>query len=481
VAQANAQHNADYSFEVRFGPAAISEGVVPIPRIVLDHYAHLGMKDREMMLVIHLLAYKWTRANPFPKRRRLNLSAGPDSRRRSVSRMRKLGLLFTSRVYRHGRMACLIYDLDSLLHNAVRIHTAIETVVTAYIVQYGLGDPDDREVRKVVKETQPALAEAVVDSFEIELPDNVMARLVAGEYHDVPEPWADLIEEKAPVKTVTDDLPPPPPDLQGQALLDYYFEPRQERLDLQPPTPAQGDWATPAQVKGDDSRALAVLDLVCQFNGLSGADVLPAGQRVGWLRHIHEIFGQWGNPTLEQARLAMQAWTIRYRWRKTCNPFYNSWPNEFGMLLIAVREGSITIDSLRQEEEEEKRRETARRQREGRPPDRAAYAKYAQGVGHLADPEGRPQQSPELQKPEFWKRILAELKLQMTEATYLTWLHQTTARTEDGMVVVVAHNEYAVDWLEHRLLDIIRRTARRILDNEEIDVIIEEAPGDEQV
>ena len=39
-----------------FSQALFFSGSVSIPKFLLDHYAELGMSDREMMLLIHLLA-----------------------------------------------------------------------------------------------------------------------------------------------------------------------------------------------------------------------------------------------------------------------------------------------------------------------------------------------------------------------------------------------------------------------------------------
>jgi chromosomal replication initiator protein len=67
---------------------------------------------------------------------------------------------------------------------------------------------------------------------------------------------------------------------------------------------------------------------------------------------------------------------------------------------------------------------------------------------------------PEAQR--LWQVVLGELQLQMTRATFDTWLRgsQVTACEEDTFVVRVRH-AYAVDWLQNRLLPVIRRTLQR--------------------
>lgn len=69
-----------------------------------------------------------------------------------------------------------------------------------------------------------------------------------------------------------------------------------------------------------------------------------------------------------------------------------------------------------------------------------------------------------------WKATLGELGLQMTKATFNTWLKDTVfLRVENGIYVIGVRNAYAKDWLDNRLLDSIRRTLTAI-DNNAVDV-----------
>jgi chromosomal replication initiator protein len=63
-----------------------------------------------------------------------------------------------------------------------------------------------------------------------------------------------------------------------------------------------------------------------------------------------------------------------------------------------------------------------------------------------------------------WKATLGELELQMTKATFDTWLKdaQLAACDEDEYVITV-RNDYAKDWLENRLEGAIRRTLSAIV------------------
>ena len=63
----------------------------------------------------------------------------------------------------------------------------------------------------------------------------------------------------------------------------------------------------------------------------------------------------------------------------------------------------------------------------------------------------------------IWSAALGELQLQMTQATFDTWLRDSKLLREDnGTYVIGVKNGYAKDWLENRLLSTIKRTMARI-------------------
>lgn len=68
--------------------------------------------------------------------------------------------------------------------------------------------------------------------------------------------------------------------------------------------------------------------------------------------------------------------------------------------------------------------------------------------------------------PEIaWKATLGELELQMTKATFNTWLKDARLlSSDDGEYVVGVKNDYAKDWLENRLQGAILRTLNAIVD-----------------
>ena len=60
---------------------------------------------------------------------------------------------------------------------------------------------------------------------------------------------------------------------------------------------------------------------------------------------------------------------------------------------------------------------------------------------------------------QTWQAALGELQLQMTKATFDTWVKNTSlVSCEDGTFVIAVQNGFAKDWLENRLLSIIKRT-----------------------
>ncbi len=70
-------------------------------------------------------------------------------------------------------------------------------------------------------------------------------------------------------------------------------------------------------------------------------------------------------------------------------------------------------------------------------------------------------------KPEAaWKATLGELELQMTRATFNTWLKDAQLlRNEENNFVIGVRNDYARDWLENRLQETILRTLNAITGN----------------
>ena len=64
---------------------------------------------------------------------------------------------------------------------------------------------------------------------------------------------------------------------------------------------------------------------------------------------------------------------------------------------------------------------------------------------------------------QIWHAALGEFQLEMTRATFDTWLRDSRLVTyEDGTFVIGVKNGYAKDWLENRLATTIQRTLSRL-------------------
>jgi len=65
---------------------------------------------------------------------------------------------------------------------------------------------------------------------------------------------------------------------------------------------------------------------------------------------------------------------------------------------------------------------------------------------------------------QAWQAALGELQLQLTKATFDTWVKNThVISCEDGTFLIGVHNGYAKDWLENRLRTTIKRTLTGIV------------------
>lgn len=82
---------------------------------------------------------------------------------------------------------------------------------------------------------------------------------------------------------------------------------------------------------------------------------------------------------------------------------------------------------------------------------RLRIGKYCIGIGDFMTPTAA------------WKATLGELELQMTKATFNTWLKDAYLLScEENNYIVGVRNDYAKDWLENRLKDTILRTLSAI-------------------
>ena len=76
-----------------------------------------------------------------------------------------------------------------------------------------------------------------------------------------------------------------------------------------------------------------------------------------------------------------------------------------------------------------------------------------------------------------WPSVLANLKLQMTQAAFDLWFTGATARLEDDGLVIGLPSRRAVEAVSHRLHGVVVRTARRVLGEEGLSVACEVRDG----
>ncbi len=67
---------------------------------------------------------------------------------------------------------------------------------------------------------------------------------------------------------------------------------------------------------------------------------------------------------------------------------------------------------------------------------------------------------------QAWQAALGDLQLQLTKATFDTWLKNTyVVSYEDNTFLIGVHSGYAKDWLENRLLTTIKRTLTGVINH----------------
>ena len=86
-----------------------------------------------------------------------------------------------------------------------------------------------------------------------------------------------------------------------------------------------------------------------------------------------------------------------------------------------------------------------------------------------------------MQSEQVWQAVLGQLQLEMTKATFDTWVRDTWLLTqEDGTFVIGVPNAYAKDWLENRLLSTVKRTLTGIVGRRvEVRFVVWATPGRE--
>ena len=67
---------------------------------------------------------------------------------------------------------------------------------------------------------------------------------------------------------------------------------------------------------------------------------------------------------------------------------------------------------------------------------------------------------------QLWTKVLGQLQMQMTRATFDTWVKNTRLVSRDDETLVIgAESAFVKDWLENRLFSTIHRAASNMLDH----------------
>src|SRR5947207_1109052 len=84
--------NSETSLEARWGDIILDAGHTAIPNLLIELYTELGITNQEMMFIIHIFNYRWTKKNPFPAIATIARKMGVDDRtiQRYIKRLKTL-------------------------------------------------------------------------------------------------------------------------------------------------------------------------------------------------------------------------------------------------------------------------------------------------------------------------------------------------------------------------------------------------------
>jgi hypothetical protein len=116
--------------------------------------------------------------------------------------------------------------------------------------------------------------------------------------------------------------------------------------------------------------------------------------------------------------------------------------------------------------------------REGEPAPEDPLADYYRAV---QDAPFEPAPEP-TEHERVWREILEQLELEMTQATFNTWLRDTHALSgDDGVLVVEVRNEFAQEWLDVRLRPTIERLVQHVAGcPQEVQFVVDSNPAGER-
>src|SRR5436309_999042 len=84
--------NAETSLVARWGDIILDAGHTAVPNLLLELYSELGISNDQMMLIIHIFNYRWTKKNPHPALSTIAAKMNINRRncRRHISKLKSL-------------------------------------------------------------------------------------------------------------------------------------------------------------------------------------------------------------------------------------------------------------------------------------------------------------------------------------------------------------------------------------------------------
>lgn len=70
-----------YSISERWTKELLDWGFTPVVNVLIDNYTNLGINSQELILIVHLMRFKWDRNHPFPSYATLAAKMGLHPRR----------------------------------------------------------------------------------------------------------------------------------------------------------------------------------------------------------------------------------------------------------------------------------------------------------------------------------------------------------------------------------------------------------------
>ena len=189
--------------------------------------------------------------------------------------------------------------------------------------------------------------------------------------------------------------------------------------------------------------------------GKEAASTAPPSERPATNEALLQALAEIGVENPKRAQLArldidplwVHAWHLwaghRYR---------QSLTNPIGNVILKLEGGEPPPDEfLRAAQEQIRLREWEQQQEE----------QQAEDPEEDEPPEQEPEPVP-AEALRLWAYCLNELQLQMTRATFDTWLRGSqVVEAGEGHLTIAVRHAYAVDWLQNRLMPVIQRTVAR--------------------